>query len=101
MPKNPYSSPGFTIRRGILSLVQVPAHRSREMGMNTVVEAVYEKGMLKLAQPLSLPEGMRVRLTIAPTDQDVDPLAPVIGICDGPPDGAENHNKYIYRQLRP
>jgi len=64
--------------------------------MSTVVEAVYENGMLKLAQPLSLPEGMRVRLTITPTDEDYDPLAAVIGICDGPPDGAENHDKYIY-----
>ena len=43
--------------------------------MSTVVEAVYENGMLKLAQPLSLPEGMRVRVTITPTDEDYDPLA--------------------------
>jgi len=68
--------------------------------MSTVVEAVYEHGLLKLVEPLSLPEGMRVRLTIAPADEDYDPLASVIGICDGPPDGAEHHDKYIYGKLR-
>ncbi len=68
--------------------------------MSTTVEAVYENGMLKLAEPISLPEGMRVRLTITPADEDYDPLAAVIGIGDGPPDGAENHDKYIYGKLR-
>jgi predicted DNA-binding antitoxin AbrB/MazE fold protein len=69
--------------------------------MSTVVEAVYQNGMLKLAQPLSLPEGMRVRVTITPADEDYDPLEGVIGICkDGPVDGAENHDKYIYGDLR-
>ena len=69
--------------------------------MSTVVEAVYENGMLKLAAPLLLPEGTRVRLTINPADEDHDPLAAVMGICDGPPDGAENHDTYIYGKLRP
>jgi predicted DNA-binding antitoxin AbrB/MazE fold protein len=69
--------------------------------MSTVVDAVYENGTLKLAQPLALPEGMRVRVTITPADQNYDPLEAVIGICDGPPDGAENHDKYIYGRLRP
>jgi len=69
--------------------------------MSTVVDAVYENGTLKLTQPLSLPEGMRVRVTVAPADRDYDPLEGVIGIGDGPPDGAENHDKYIYGKLRP
>ena len=68
--------------------------------MSAVVEAVYENGALKLAQPLPLPEGTRVRLTIAPADEDYDPLAAVIGTCDGPPDGAAHHDKYIYGKLR-
>lgn len=68
--------------------------------MSTVVEAVYENGMLKPVQPLSLPEGMRVRLTIAPAAEPYDPLDAVIGIGDGHPDGAENHDKYIYGKLR-
>ena len=44
---------------------------------------------------------MRVRVTITPADEDYDPLEAVIGIGDGPPDGAENHDKYIYGKLRP
>lgn len=70
--------------------------------MSTVVEAVYENGVLKLAQPLSLPEGMRVRVTITLAEEDYDPLEAVIGICkDGPADGAENHDRYIYGDPRP
>jgi predicted DNA-binding antitoxin AbrB/MazE fold protein len=68
--------------------------------MSTVVDAVYENGMLKLAQPLALPEGTQVRVIVTPADEPYDPLAAVIGICDGPPDGAENHDKYIYGKLR-
>jgi len=69
--------------------------------MSAVIEAVYENGTFKLAQPLPLAQGTRVRLTIVPADEDYDPLAAVIGTCDGPPDGAENHDKYIYGKLRP
>ncbi len=75
--------------------------------MSLVVEATFENGTFKLAQPVALPEGTQVRLTITPVDEDhpvdedSDPLDAVIGICDGPPDGAENHDKYIYGRLRP
>jgi predicted DNA-binding antitoxin AbrB/MazE fold protein len=69
--------------------------------MSTVVEAVYENGILKPAMPLALPEGTRVRVTITPADENDDPLAGVIGVCEGPPDGAENHDKYIYGNIRP
>jgi predicted DNA-binding antitoxin AbrB/MazE fold protein len=70
--------------------------------MSTVVDAVYENGMLKLAEPLALPEGMRVRVTITPADQDCDPLEAVIGIGEsGRTDGAEHHDKYIYGKIRP
>jgi len=70
--------------------------------MSTVVEAVYENGTLKLAQPLALPEGTRVRVTIAPADEVCDPLEGVIGIGDsGRTDGAEHHDKYIYGKIRP
>ena len=62
--------------------------------MSTSIEAVYENGVLKLAEPLALPEGMRVRVTITRADE-YDPLSAVIGICDGPPDGAENHDQHI------
>ena len=68
--------------------------------MSTVVEAVYENGTMKLAEPVPLPEGTRVRLTVVPADEAYDPLAAVIGTCEGPPDGAQNHDKYIYGKLR-
>jgi predicted DNA-binding antitoxin AbrB/MazE fold protein len=61
--------------------------------MNLTVEAVYENGVLKPRQPLALPEGAEVRLTLSPLEQDYDPLEEVIGICDdGPPISlAERH----------
>jgi predicted DNA-binding antitoxin AbrB/MazE fold protein len=37
--------------------------------MNLEVEAVYEGGVLKLAQPLPLPEHQRVRVTIQVTSR--------------------------------
>jgi predicted DNA-binding antitoxin AbrB/MazE fold protein len=68
--------------------------------MSAVAEAVYEGGTLKLSQPLPLPEGTRVRLIIAAAEENCDPLAAVIGTCDGPADGAENHGKSIYGKSR-
>jgi predicted DNA-binding antitoxin AbrB/MazE fold protein len=65
--------------------------------MTITVEATFENGQLKLSQPVSIAEGTSVRVTITPLDDDLDPLADVIGICTaGPRDGAENHDKYIY-----
>lgn len=65
--------------------------------MNFTIDAVVENGTLKLPQPLDLPEGTPVRLTITRLDEsEEDPLAGVIGICDGPADGAEHHDQYIY-----
>ena len=69
--------------------------------MTTTVEAVYENGVLKPRQPLALAEGAAVRLTISPMADDADPLEAVIGIGDGPADGADNHDKYIYGKSRP
>lgn len=54
------------------------------------------------AESVALPEGTQVRLTITPVDEDYDPLDAVIGICKGGPrDGAQEHDKYIYGDLRP
>ena len=69
--------------------------------MNLTVEAVYENGHLKLTHPIVLPEGTPVLVTITPVDKDYDPLEAVIGIGDGPPDGADNHDKYIDGKDRP
>jgi predicted DNA-binding antitoxin AbrB/MazE fold protein len=66
--------------------------------MTITVEAIYEKGVLKPKQPLTLSEGAQVRLTISSADEDHDPLEEVIGICDdGPPISlAERHDEFIY-----
>ena len=69
--------------------------------MTIVVEAVYQNGVLKPKQPLVLAEGTEVRLTVTPTVEVHDPLEAVIGIGEGPPDGAENHDRYIYGKIRP
>ncbi len=70
--------------------------------MSITVEATYEKGTLKLAEPVNFPEGTHVRVTISPVEDEEDPFEAVIGICKGgPPDGAENHDKYIYEERRP
>ena len=68
--------------------------------MTITVEATYENGQLKFKEPVVLAEGTSVRVSITPVDDDYDPLDAVIGICkDGPRDGAENHDKYIYGDL--
>ena len=70
--------------------------------MSVTVEATYENGVFKPRQPLDLAEGAEVRLTVDPVTADEDdPLDAVIGIGEGPPDGADNHDKYIYGKDRP
>jgi predicted DNA-binding antitoxin AbrB/MazE fold protein len=69
--------------------------------MSLTVEAVYKDGVLKPRKRLRLPDGSKVRVTITPLDEGEDPLDRFLGTCDGPPDGAENHDKYLYGDLRP
>jgi predicted DNA-binding antitoxin AbrB/MazE fold protein len=65
--------------------------------VSITVEATYANGVLTPKQPLALPEGADVRLTIDPAHKDRDPLEAVIGIGDsGRTDGADNHDHYIY-----
>lgn len=74
--------------------------------MTISVDAVYEKGVLKLEGPVDLQDKTRVRVTIeAPETEPADDDDPtgwktareLIGcIEDGPEDGAENHDRYIY-----
>jgi Protein of unknown function DUF104 len=88
--------------------------------MTLTFDAVVENGALKLAQPVALPDGTTVRLSvdvvpqarptphgIAGTDQPEagaelgpDPMEDVFGIGDGPEDGAANHDYYIYGKRR-
>jgi len=70
--------------------------------MSMTVEATYENGVLKPKQPLTLPEGAEVRLTVCALQEPEDPLKGVIGIGQsGRTDGAENHDKYIYGTIWP
>jgi predicted DNA-binding antitoxin AbrB/MazE fold protein len=71
--------------------------------MTITVEATFEGGAFKPAQPVSLPEGTTVHLQVSPVDPEFDAMAAVIGIGEGPPegDGAANHDKYIYGKIRP
>jgi len=69
--------------------------------MAIVVEATYQDGILKPKEALTLAEGAEVRLTITPAGEPYDPLEAVIGIGEGRPDGAQNHDKYIYGKIRP
>jgi len=64
------------------------------------IDAVYENGVLRPKEPLTITEGTEVRLTITTVDEDYDPLEAVIGIGEGPPegDGARHHDQYINRK---
>ncbi|MGD9855391.1 MAG: antitoxin family protein [Planctomycetaceae bacterium] len=65
--------------------------------MTITAEATVENGQLKLKEPVALPQGTAVRVTITPVDEDYDPLDAVIGIGEsGRPDGAEQHDRYLY-----
>jgi predicted DNA-binding antitoxin AbrB/MazE fold protein len=72
--------------------------------MTITIEATFENGILRPKEPLALAEGSAVHVTISSLEEDAgeapDPLADVIGIGDGPPDGADNHDKYIYGKPR-
>ena len=43
--------------------------------MTTAVDAIYEGGLLRLLQPLALPEHTRVRLSVEPLPEDSDRAA--------------------------
>jgi predicted DNA-binding antitoxin AbrB/MazE fold protein len=64
--------------------------------MTVTIEAVYANGTFQPKQPLDLAEGTQVRLTVHTADEAEDPFEAVIGTCEGPPDGAANHDKYLY-----
>ena len=69
--------------------------------MTTLIEAVYENGVLRPKTPLGLVEGAEVQLTLNALDEDHDPLDEVIGICTEGPDIslAERHDEIIYGGL--
>jgi predicted DNA-binding antitoxin AbrB/MazE fold protein len=66
--------------------------------MTIQIDAVYEGGVLRPTEPLSLPDGAEVRIVIDTRTKVDDPLASVIGIGDGPQAGdvADRHDDYLY-----
>jgi predicted DNA-binding antitoxin AbrB/MazE fold protein len=64
--------------------------------MTLTIEAVYANGAFQPKQPLTLAEGTQVRLTVHTADEAEDPFEAVIGIGEGPSDGADQHDHYIY-----
>jgi len=64
--------------------------------MTLTIDAIYEHGVLKPKQPLMLVEGTEVRVNLTTLDENYDPLEAVIGIGEGPADGADQHDHYIY-----
>jgi predicted DNA-binding antitoxin AbrB/MazE fold protein len=72
--------------------------------MTVTVEATWKGGVLQPKQPVALPDGADVRVSIfLPDPVDRDPLADVIGIGDGPAagDAAKDHDRYLYGASRP
>ncbi len=68
--------------------------------MTITIEAVYANGAFQPMQAVRFAEGTQVQLTIHISSEAEDPFDAVIGACDGPPDGAANHDKYLYGDHR-
>jgi AF2212-like protein len=94
---------GFAVT-GSHRILQAESSQGHPRGriMNTTITATYVNGVLKPTEPLILPEGTEVELTMttppmpAPMTDD-DPLEAVIGIGEsGRTNGAEQHDHYIY-----
>ena len=71
--------------------------------MPLTVEAVYENGVLKLAQPLPLKEHEQVRVTVEPARPPIweriaalTADAPQEELAKLPTDGASQHDHYLY-----
>ena len=79
--------------------------------MITKVKAIYDHGVLRLKQPLSLPSGTQVEVTVVSyeedngerspgmDDQSWDALTQLLAECaidTGIPDFARKHDRYLY-----
>jgi hypothetical protein len=64
-----------------------------------VCQGHIENGVIVLDEPLTIPDGVAVRVEFPGRKGRTlaERLAPVIGIIDGmPEDAAENHDHYLY-----
>lgn len=82
---------------------------STEGTMSTAIKAIYEHGVFRPLEPVTLEERTEVEVRVAaPPAQDDDPtgwkaIDALIGIADdpgGPTDVAENHDEYLYGSKR-
>lgn len=64
--------------------------------MTITIEAIYANGAFRPKVPVNLAEGAQVEITVQIANQTEDPFEAAIGSCDGPADGAANHDKYLY-----
>jgi predicted DNA-binding antitoxin AbrB/MazE fold protein len=79
--------------------------------MTTNLKAIYEQGVLRLKQPLSLPDGTQVDVTVIAHEEDIgdpsqvmdgrswDTLTQLLTDCEidtGVPDVASQHDHYLY-----
>jgi predicted DNA-binding antitoxin AbrB/MazE fold protein len=78
--------------------------------MTTNLKAIYEQGVLRLKEPLSLPDGTQVDVTVTSHDEDNEPsqvmggrswdtLTQLLADCEidtGVPDLASQHDHYLY-----
>lgn len=69
--------------------------------MTKTIKVVYEHGILRPLEPIEgLPEQQPLTVTVEveePEPLEDDPILSVIGICHGgPPNGATQHDHYIY-----
>lgn len=79
--------------------------------MTTNLKAIYEQGVLRLKEPLSLPDGTQVDVTVTSHEEDNgersqgmddrswDSLTQLLADCEidtGVPDLASQHDHYLY-----
>ena len=64
--------------------------------MSIIIGAIYTRGAFQPKQPVPLAEGTPVELTVRTETEAEDPFEAVIGTCEGPADGAANHDQYLY-----
>jgi predicted DNA-binding antitoxin AbrB/MazE fold protein len=78
--------------------------------MTTNLKAIYEQGVLRLKEPLSLPDGTQVDVTVTSHEEENEPspvmdvrswdtLTQLLADCEidtGVPDLAGQHHHYLY-----
>lgn len=78
--------------------------------MTTNLKAIYEQGVLRLKEPLSLPDGTQVEVTVTSHDENKEPsqgmdgrswdtLTQLLADCEidtGVTDLASQHDHYLY-----